>query len=74
MDATPAMNSKRREIALTLERLQAQERDQYERERHRLEVQKDATRSLIRLMQLDTRDSASIASHARTYVFALCVQ
>lgn len=68
------MDPKRREIALTLERLHAQERDQYERERQRLEEQKDATRSLIRLMQLDTRDRASIASHARTYVLVRCVQ
>lgn len=51
-------------IAAELRRLHVQDAAEKQQEAARREAQRDRTRSLVRLMQLDTRDEAKIALHA----------
>ncbi|KAF4147807.1 hypothetical protein GN958_ATG03162 [Phytophthora infestans] len=51
-------------IAAELQRLHDENTAKQQQETFRREAQRDHTRSLVRLMQLDTRDEAKIALHA----------
>ncbi|EEY58313.1 uncharacterized protein PITG_00965 [Phytophthora infestans T30-4] len=58
-------------IAAELQRLHDENTAKQQQETFRREAQRDHTRSLVRLMQLDTRDEAKIALHAGS--FCACI-
>lgn len=55
--------AKRMEIEATLARLRCVDHGQRQREAEAREAQRDATRSLVKLMHLDTADQTMVAQH-----------
>ncbi|RLN06847.1 hypothetical protein BBJ28_00009398 [Nothophytophthora sp. Chile5] len=62
--STSTCKPSRQEIAETLQRLHDDTRTRQQQEAARREAQQERTRSLVRLMQLDSRDCAKVALHA----------
>lgn len=62
----------RQQIAETLQQLRAQEQTQREHELQRREAQDAFTKSIVKIMHLDTHDYESILSHTRTFVGLVC--
>ncbi|RLN10133.1 hypothetical protein BBJ28_00023515 [Nothophytophthora sp. Chile5] len=62
--STSTCKPSRQEIAETLQRLHGDTRTRQQEDAARREAQQERTRSLVRLMQLDTRDCAKVVLHA----------
>lgn len=62
--ASPSGGDRARVIRETLERIRSAERAQQESESERRRGQRDATRALARVLQLDSADGERLARHA----------
>lgn len=68
---SPQASHSRQAIAETLRALRSHELEEHEREQLRREAQDEYTKSVVKIMHLDSSDFDRIADHARVFFMLL---